>query len=231
MNSKIQTVFCFTFISLAMLIFSGCARAPRPVTKYIDPQWNPKGSNVIVVVSNPLVDNQEDLADDLPEYSKDISPWFSEKFKKYFKAYTGIEPTVIFVPEETFKKDSVMLGTNKIVVPNMAELPDASLVLCLSSVRTMRTQMITETIAPGGSQGMQSASVTGVGMGMTYGVVKNYLHFEGLYAYYDSSTKKRVSYGVVLSDARFSYVLSSSDWENNIKQMVGNLIKGTPLRK
>lgn len=68
------------------LIFAGCAK--KAPTFSVAPTWTDKPSKLTVVFTEPLVENQDDLKDDIEEYADNFGEWFKQELKKDYETYT-----------------------------------------------------------------------------------------------------------------------------------------------
>jgi hypothetical protein len=57
------------------------------------------------------------------------------------------------------------------------------------------------------------------------------LAFDLSYAYYDAKTKKNLGFGSVTVMDDFTFAMTKSNWENNMKKTAAALLKSTPLLK
>ena len=72
-------------LAAATLLFADCAsKAP---TFSVAQTWTEKPTKLTVVFTEPVVENQDDLKDDIEEYANNFGEWFKQELKKDYELY------------------------------------------------------------------------------------------------------------------------------------------------
>ena len=79
---KLQILLLAT---IAML-FAGCAK--KAPTFSVAQTWTEKPNKLTIVFTDPFVENQDDLKDDLEEYADRFGEWFKAELKKDYESLT-----------------------------------------------------------------------------------------------------------------------------------------------
>ncbi|MCR5029695.1 MAG: hypothetical protein K6A31_10630 [Fibrobacter sp.] len=198
--------------SLLSLNLIGCAAGH----KNVDTSWTEAPKTISVLFTEPTVQNKDDVEDDLPEYKDNFSGWFSEQLKAEFAEQTGITPSVVEQKsDDSFDMTVTKLGKKEYKVPNPkfdAIGVDEGFVVSIAFLDISRLSE-TRMIVPGSFE------------------TKSYLQYLGQYTIADVSGKKVVTSGMFKARVTLGFALQKSDWEENVKNLVEEIIKDTPLEK
>ena len=67
------------------LLFAGCAK--KAPTFSVAQTWTEKPKKLTIVFTEPIVENQDDLQDDIEEYANNFGEWFKLELKKDYEMY------------------------------------------------------------------------------------------------------------------------------------------------
>ncbi len=200
------------FFCLAALNFVGCAKAGL---KNVDPSWTDAPSVLTVVMTEAIVQNQDDVADDLPDYADNFMGWFTSQMSAEFQKQAGLSPKIEVKDGNVFNFVNTKLGKKDFNVPqpkfDEVGVEDGYIV----SIAFINVSRISET------------KMTG----LTSAETKHYLQFEAQYSIANASEKKVVTSGTVKARETLGFAMTKSDWETTMANLVEEIIKDTPLKK
>ena len=216
--------------ALFFLILTGCAGSKATISE----DWNWRPSTIAVIYSNPVVQNMDDVADDLPEYVISFPTWMTQELQKNIEAKVNARGSnqmrveVVHYPSCSaggpacfFMGESELLLDGKDFFANENDqftLPEADVYLVLDGITIKNSQAIT----------------TGAGL---LGVLLSYLmhsgdlFIEATYAFYDAKSHKRLGFGFLQSNEGYFFGVAKSTWEDLMKNAADDLLDETPLLK
>jgi hypothetical protein len=217
----------FFLVFFTVFFLAGCAGSDC----FISEDWDEPPASIAVIFTNPIVENMDDVADDLPEYVNSFSTWVTSEFKKYIEANvkSGKEGTKIgvdvvhypsgraggpssFVMHETellLEEKDFFAGDNE----HMA-FPKADVYLIMDCITIKNVD----------------ASSSGVGL-LGYIMHGGDLFFEATYAFYDGKTHERLGVGTLQASESYFFGVAKSTWEELMENAVEDIFEGTPVFK
>lgn len=199
-------------LCLATLNLVGCAKAGL---KNVDPSWTEPAKSVTVLFTEPVVKNQDDVADDLPDYANNFTNWFTQQMASEFKGQADIEASFTAKAVTDFEMTATKLGKKDYLIPSpkFDELGEVDgLVISISNLEVSKVSETKFT-------------------GLTSTETRSYLQFSGEYSIANPASKTVVSSGTLKAREGLGIAMTKSDWENNMKNMVEEILNGTPLQK
>lgn len=203
-------------ISLALCVAAmnlvGCAKAG---IKNVDPSWTEVPSSLTILMTEPTVQNRDDVADDLPEFADNFSGWFGQQMGAELLAQSGVQSTFQVKGFDSFTLAPTTIGKKEInaPVPKFDEVGvSEGYIISFAPVDVAR---ISETRMTGPT----SVETT------------TYLQFIADYTISNPATKMVVTTGSIKARRSFGFAMTKSDWEKNMKEFVGEVVKATPLQK
>lgn len=199
-------------LCLASLSFFGCAKAGL---KNVDPSWTEPANAITVLYTQPLIKNTDDVADDLPDYANDFSGWFTKQMSSEFASQAGITPTFTSKEIGDFTMTNTKFGKKEFLIPSpkFDEIGEVDgVVIAMSNIEVAR---ISET------------KMTGP----TSAETRTYLQFSGEYSISNMANKTVVTSGTFKAREGIGFAMTKSNWEANMKNLVEEILKDTPLKK
>ena len=218
-------------LAAAALLFAGCA--PKAPTFSIEPTWTEKPAELTVVFTEPLVDNQDDLKDDLAEYASNFSEWFGTELKKNFTTVTrnSIKTHVKSAKSMIVEIDSV--GTTKFNTPKPTSFEGNGYYFAIANAsfsRKVDTYNNQAYYSSGAAYGQPVNPGTNSMAFAGSTITEQGLWFVADYAIYNAEGK-RVAFGHQGIRSKFAYAMTRSDWEKCVTAFVKKSLARTPILK
>lgn len=200
-------------LCLVSLSFFGCAKAGL---KNVDPSWTEPATAITILYTEPTVKNQDDVADDLPDYANDFTGWFTSQMASEFNSQAGVTPNFKQKANITdFTLTNTKFGKKEFIIPSpkFDELGDIEgVVIAMSNIEIAR---VSET------------RITGPGSVTT----TFYLQFSGEYSISNMANKTVVASGTFKARQSYGIAMTKGDWEKAMNILVEEILKDTPLKK
>lgn len=222
------------FLAAAALFFAGCAsKAP---TFSVAQTWTEKPTKLTVVFTEPVVENQDDLKDDIEEYANNFGEWFKQELKKDYETYTKNSLTLDVQKVEAdamvIEKDHV--DTTEFNTPKPTSMEQGNgYYLAISNVLFSRREDAHANQAYYSSGAAFGANVNPGQNSMAFAgetIVEKGLWIYADYAIYNQSGE-RVAFGHEEIRSKFAYAMTRSDWEKCVLAFVKRSIARTPILK
>ena len=216
------------------LIFASCAK--KAPTFSVAPTWTDKPSKLTVVFTEPLVENQDDLKDDIEEYADNFGEWFKQELKKDYETYTKNSLTLDVQKVEAdamvIEKDHV--DSTEFNTPKPTSMEQGNgYYLAISNVIFTRREDATQNAAYYNSGAAYGANVNPGQNSMAFAgesIVQKGLWIYADYAIYNQSGE-RVAFGHEEIRSSFTYAMTRSDWEKCVLAFAKRSIARTPIVK
>lgn len=198
------------------LLFWGCS-APKA---YLNPEWKSQPQSVKVVYTEPIIDSQKDLEDDLPEFADNFSQWFQVIASERIDQLNRYQVSFSFEKRSNkeMKLKTVKLGKKDLQIPYFKNMEGADVYLVLKDLwfgRETETQY-TNNVGPNGM--------------MVAGVSQHfYFRAKCVYAFYDVNTGELLGYGDQIGTSSYNFVVDAGDWERATRDLISNILKKTPV--
>ena len=216
------------------LIFTGCAK--KAPTFSVAPTWTDKPSKLTVVFTEPLVENQDDLKDDIEEYANNFGEWFKQELKKDYETYTKNSLTL---DVQKVESDAMVIETDHVDSTEFKTPKPTSMeqgngyYLAISNVIFTRREDATQNAAYYNSGAAYGANVNPGQNSMAFAgesIVQKGLWIYADYAIYNQSGE-RVAFGHEEIRSSFTYAMTRSDWEKCVLAFAKRSIARTPIIK
>lgn len=184
--------------------------------KNIDPSWTEPATAVTVFYTEPVVKNQDDVADDLPDFSSNFSGWFTQQMGSELKSQADIAANFTAKEAADFTMTSTKFGKKDYLVPSpkFDALDGVSgLIISMSNLEVSR---------------LSETKMNPLTMSAE---TKSYLQFTGEYSIANADSKTVVASGTLKARVHLGFAMGKGDWEENMKNLVGEILKDTPLQK
>ena len=178
----------------------------------IDPNWKEKPKSFTVVISEPYVQNQDDVEDDIPEYATHFADWLAQQMQMEFELRTKIKPEIKVTKDEYFDPAILPLDKNKMIkahLPNTLRIDGLQGVII--AIHPIRFRRAVDPCPQGGC------------------LNNKYLRAHADYSFSDVSKRQILGYGFVGVQDSFSFAMTKGNWENVVKDMVKKILEETPL--
>ena len=218
-------------LAAATLLFAGCAsKAP---TFSVAQTWTEKPTKLTVVFTEPVVENQDDLKDDIEEYANNFSEWFKQELKKDYELYIK---NSIAMDYQKVDSTGMIIETDHVEfkTPKPASMEQGNgYYLAISNVIFSRREDAHANQAYYSSGAAFGANVNPGQNSMAFAgetIVEKGLWIYADYAIYNQSGE-RVAFGHEEIRSRFAYAMTRSDWEKCVLAFVKRSIARTPILK
>ena len=227
---KLQILLLAT---IAML-FAGCAK--KAPTFSVAQTWTEKPNKLTIVFTDPFVENQDDLKDDLEEYADRFGEWFKAELKKDYESlmknsvsldFQNVDSTAMII--ETDHVDTTSFKT-----PRPASMEQGNgYYLAISNVIFSRRELVymayynSSTGSFDNSVDVQKNPDIPLNDGQS---VQKGLWIYADYAIYNQSGE-RVAFGHEEIRSSFTYAMTRSDWEKCVLAFAKRSIARTPILK
>lgn len=213
--------------AFAVFFLVGCAGSDY----YISEDWNELPASIAVIFTNPIVENMDDVADDLPEYVNSFPTWVTKEFMKHIQTNVkaGKEGTRVDIvhypsgraggPASFIMRESELLLDDKDFFAGDNErmaFPEADVYLVIDCMTIKNVR----------------ASSSGFGLlGALVGYMMHSgdLFLEATYAFYDGETHERLGVGTLRVSESYFFGLTKSTWEELMENAVEGFFEGTPV--
>ena len=216
------------------MIFAGCAK--KAPTFSVAPTWTDKPTKLTVVFTEPLVENQDDLKDDIEEYANNFGEWFKLELKKDYELYIK---NSIAMDYQKVDSTSMIIETDHVDSTEFKTPKPASMeqgngyYLAISNVIFSRREDAVKNSAYYSSGAAYGANVNPGQNSMAFAgesIVQKGLWIYADYAIYNQSGE-RVAFGHEEIRSSFTYAMTRSDWEKCVLAFVKKSIARTPILK
>lgn len=217
--------FAKYFLVGIIVALVGCSKST-----FVDPSWTESPKLVKVVFTEPDVEALDDLQDDLPEYVDNFSEWFSAEFVNKMNEYSKDGVVFNMVMANSVGGEKVSLNDETFKAPKVDEMSDdADVYLVLDKIWFGRNCSTSAGMGVGVAGGTAAGSG---GSAMGFGATTS-CSFDAMckFSFYDTKTKKLVSYGKAKGASSYILTVSKSDWKNAVQGLVYKLVGGTPVSK
>ena len=220
-----------SFCKIALVAFSivlfGCA--PRVPNFFVEPTWTEKPTNVFVVYTEPVIENQDDLEDDLKDYAENFDEWFNPELKKYLDLFARntVQFTLTKADSSQIVPDTAEIQDTNMIVPAFKGMEGNGVYLVLSNIVFSRREDSYmhhgfQTTMPNTNQNMNGDNINNY-------YTENALWVSSDYAFYDAKTGDRLAFGRQSQRSRFTYAMTTGDWEKCVKGLAKKILLRTPL--
>lgn len=198
-----------------LLIFITILMISCSSTRFVsDQEWINPPETFSVFITEPFVENTDDVKDDLPEHADNFIGWFKSSLGQELEKISGKTPIInqiedsllVFVPLQLTKKNTIQIP-----------LPDT----------TFKAPGIAFFINPIKVFRQNDLSVNR----HTTGMPNHKLVFNALYSVIDTDNNKILAYGILYSTQTFHIAMTRGNWEKSIRKLAKQLLEGTPLSK
>ena len=221
-------------LAAATLLFAGCAsKAP---TFSVAQTWTEKPTKLTVVFTEPVVENQDDLKDDIEEYANNFGEWFKQELKKDYELYIK---GAIALDYQKVDSASMIIETDHVDSTEFKTPKPASMeqgngyYLAISNVIFSRRELVymayynSSTGSFDNSVDVQKNPDIPLNDGQS---VQKGLWIYADYAIYNQSGE-RVAFGHEEIRSSFTYAMTRSDWEKCVLAFAKRSIARTPILK
>lgn len=198
----------------ASLSLIGCGG--KAGLKNIDPTWTEPATAVTVFYTEPVVKNQDDVADDLPDYSSNFSGWFTQQMGSELKSQADIAANFTAKEVTDYTMTPAKFGKKDYLIPSpkFDALDGVSgLIISMSNLEVSR---------------LSETKMNPLTMSAE---TKSYLQFTGEYSIANADSKAVVASGTLKARVHLGFAMGKGDWEENMKNLVEEILKDTPLQK
>lgn len=197
------------FLGVVAILLVGCGS----VRMHVDSEWKEAPRSFTVLVTEPFVKNEDDLADDFKSADA-FKEWFASYVGEAFASYSVVAPTVELVSDESLLVTNEKLGEDfvKVPVPKFDENDGLSgTVVTIHPVRFWRDH----TPCPAG----------------TFCVGGKNLNAHVLYSVTSAEDRRKLAFGYGHAKDSFSVAMTKGNWEDVVSDIVKMVLDGTPLKK
>ena len=169
-----------------------------------------------VFYTEPVVKNQDDVADDLPDYSSNFSGWFTQQMGSELKSQADIAANFTAKEVTDYTMTPAKFGKKDYLVPSpkFDALDGVSgLIISMSNLEVSR---------------LSETKMNPLTMSAE---TKSYLQFTGEYSIANADSKTVVASGTLKARVHLGFAMGKGDWEENMKNLVEEILKDTPLQK
>ena len=196
----------------ASLTLIGCGG--KAGLKNIDPTWTEPATAVTVFYTEPVVKNQDDVADDLPDYSSNFSGWFTQQMGSELKSQADIAANFTAKQVTDYTMTPAKFGKKDYLLPSPKFDEGVSgLIISMSNLEVSR---------------LSETKMNPLTMSAE---TKSYLQFTGEYSIANADSKTVVASGTLKARVHLGFAMGKGDWEENMKNLVEEILKDTPLQK
>lgn len=213
-EDNIMKKFAALLLCAVSLSLIGCGG--KAGLKNIDPSWTEPATAVTVFYTEPVVKNQDDVADDLPDFSSNFSGWFTQQMGSELKSQADIAANFTAKEAADFTMTSTKFGKKDYLVPSpkFDALDGVSgLIISMSNLEVSR---------------LSETKMNPLTMSAE---TKSFLQFTGEYSIANADSKTVVASGTLKARVHLGFAMGKGDWEENMKNLVGEILKDTPLQK
>ena len=222
--------FKILLLAALAMFFVGCA--PKTSAFSIDPSWTEKPAKLTVLFTDPVVENQDDLKDDLAEFVNNFHDWFGSELAKNYSTVTksSIPLDVQRADAASFTVQADSIGKMEVKVPKPANLSDGY-TLAIANVNFSRKEESHTNQAYYNSGAAYGQGVNPGQNSMAFAgesIVEKGLWLSADYAIYNAAGQ-RVAFGHHAIKSKFQYAMTRSDWERCVTAFVKKSLAGTPV--
>ena len=216
------------------MLFAGCAK--KAPTFSVAQTWIEKPNKLTIVFTDPFVENQDDLKDDLEEYADRFGEWFKAELKKDYESLTKNSVSLDFqnVDSTAMIIETDHVDTTSFKTPRPASMEqDNGYYLAISNVIFSRRELVymayynSSTGSFDNSVDVQKNPDIPLNDGQS---VQKGLWIYADYAIYNQSGE-RVAFGHEEIRSSFTYAMTRSDWEKCVLAFAKRSIARTPILK
>ena len=192
----------------ASLTLIGCGG--KAGLKNIDPTWTEPATAVTVFYTF----RQDDVDDDLPDYSSNFSGWFTQQMGSELKSQADIAASFTAKEVTDYTMTPAKFGKKDYLVPSPKFDEGVSgLIISMSNLEVSR---------------LSETKMNPLTMSAE---TKSYLQFTGEYSIANADAKTVVASGTLKARVHLGFAMGKGDWEENMKNLVEEILKDTPLQK
>lgn len=227
---KLQILLLATIV----MLFAGCAK--KAPTFSVAQTWTEKPNKLTIVFTDPFVENQDDLKDDLEEYADRFGEWFKAELKKDYESLTKNSVSLDFqnVDSTAMIIETDHVDTTSFKTPRPASMEQGNgYYLAISNVIFSRRELVymayynSSTGSFDNSVDVQKNPDIPLNDGQS---VQKGLWIYADYAIYNQSGE-RVAFGHEEIRSSFTYAMTRSDWEKCVLAFAKRSIARTPILK
>lgn len=216
------------------LLFAGCAK--KAPTFSVAQTWTEKPKKLTIVFTEPVVENQDDLQDDIEEYANNFGEWFKLELKKDYEMYIK---DAIALDYQKVNAEGMIIETDHVDSTEFKTPKPASLeqgkgyYLAISNIIFSRKEEAHRNHAYYSSGAAFGANVNPGENSMAFAgesIIEKGLWIYADYAIYNQSGE-RVAFGHEEIRSKFAYAMTRSDWEKCVLALVKRSIARTPILK
>lgn len=216
------------------MLFAGCAK--KAPTFSVAQTWTEKPNKLTIVFTDPFVENQDDLKDDLEEYADRFGEWFKAELKKDYESLTKNSVSLDFqnVDSTAMIIETDHVDTTSFKTPRPASMEQGNgYYLAISNVIFSRRELVymayynSSTGSFDNSVDVQKNPDIPLNDGQS---VQKGLWIYADYAIYNQSGE-RVAFGHEEIRSSFTYAMTRSDWEKCVLAFAKRSIARTPILK
>ena len=221
-------------LAAIVMLLAGCAK--KAPTFSVAQSWTEKPNKLTVVFTEPLVENQDDLKDDLEEYADKFGEWFKAELKKDYESITKNSVSLDFqkVDSTAMIIETDHVDTTSFKTPKPASMEQGNgYYLAISNVIFSRREDATRNAAYYNSGAAFGANVNPGENSMAFAgesIVQKGLWIYADYAIYNQAGE-RVAFGHEEIRSSFTYAMTRSDWEKCVLAFAKRSIARTPILK
>ena len=212
----------FVLVSFVALLLAGCGGTKTTVSE----NWNWRPATIAVIFTNPVVMNEDDVEDDLPEYVDHFHDWMAAELKRNIESKatllsnnSGLRVKVIAYPKGISGNVNFYMGESGVMfnekdafaMDDELALPEADAYLFIDAIKI-------NCVLTGGGLGL-------IGLLLHEGLMS----INGSYAFYDGKTHERIGFGTLEAVEDYAFGVSRSNWENLMENAVKFMFDGTPV--
>lgn len=216
------------------LFFAGCAK--KAPTFSVAQTWTEKPKKLTIVFTEPVVENQDDLQDDIEEYANNFGEWFKAELKKDYESLTKNSVSLDFqkVDSTAMIIETDHVDTTSFKTPRPASMEQGNgYYLAISNVIFSRRELVymayynSSTGSFDNSVDVQKNPDIPLNDGQS---IQKGLWIYADYAIYNQSGE-RVAFGHEEIRSSFTYAMTRSDWEKCVLAFAKRSIARTPILK
>lgn len=216
------------------LLFAGCAK--KAPTFSVAQTWTEKPKKLTIVFTEPIVENQDDLQDDIEEYANNFGEWFKAELKKDYESLTKNSVSLDFqkVDSTAMIIETDHVDTTSFKTPRPASMEQGNgYYLAISNVIFSRRELVymayynSSTGSFDNSVDVQKNPDIPLNDGQS---IQKGLWIYADYAIYNQSGE-RVAFGHEEIRSSFTYAMTRSDWEKCVLAFAKRSIARTPILK
>ncbi len=216
------------------MFFAGCAK--KAPTFSVAQTWTEKPNKLTIVFTDPFVENQDDLKDDLEEYADRFGEWFKAELRKDYESLTKNSVNLDFQNVDSMAMiiETDHVDTTSFKTPRPASMEQGNgYYLAISNVIFSRRELVymayynSSTGSFDNSVDVQKNPDIPLNDGQS---VQKGLWIYADYAIYNQSGE-RVAFGHEEIRSSFTYAMTRSDWEKCVLAFAKRSIARTPILK